>query len=565
LSFLFSWRRRIKEITRVRRVIEVLVRNGLGFLVEQLALDRFVPRLWRRRRLRAEQAASRRTMPERLRRTLEELGATWVKVGQFLSGRADLLPPAYIEELAKLLDDAPPVAIGEVREVILRELGAPVESLYARFDEVPIASASIGQVHRASLSNGQEVIVKVQRPGIEAEVEADLNLLLAQARFLERRTEVMREQNLVAIVEQLSRSLREELDYQREGRNAERVRANLASDPRFVVPGVWWDLTSRRVITMEYLQGIQFNELERLRAAGYDLASLAHVAVESYLTQIFENGFYQADPHPANLLVMGERIGILDFGNVGQLTESQKQLLGDMFLQILDEDVEGLARTIVKLGTSHTRPSVEAMERDLRRLMVRYWGVSLEELSVGEMIADIFKAARLHKVFLPADLAQLARTIVTMEGTGRALDPNLVLVEVLRPFAVRLVRARLSPIVAGRRALRAARQAADLVQDFPRRVDNLWDQLEAGDVSFGIELRHLSVMLTKLNSMVNRLAYAILVASLIIGSSLILLGGREAWVLPILGLGIPVAQIAFLGAVLAGVWLLISIIRSQTL
>jgi ubiquinone biosynthesis protein len=565
LSFLFSWRRRIKEITRVRRVIEVLVRNGLGFLVEQLALDRFVPRLWRRRRLRAEQAASRRTMPERLRRTLEELGATWVKVGQFLSGRADLLPPAYIEELTKLLDDAPPVAIGEVREVILRELGAPVESLYARFDEVPIASASIGQVHRASLSNGQEVIVKVQRPGIEAEVEADLNLLLAQARFLERRTEVMREQNLVAIVEQLSRSLREELDYQREGRNAERVRANLASDPRFVVPGVWWDLTSRRVITMEYLQGIQFNELERLRAAGYDLASLAHVAVESYLTQIFENGFYQADPHPANLLVMGERIGILDFGNVGQLTESQKQLLGDMFLQILDEDVEGLARTIVKLGTSHTRPSVEAMERDLRRLMVRYWGVSLEELSVGEMIADIFKAARLHKVFLPADLAQLARTIVTMEGTGRALDPNLVLVEVLRPFAVRLVRARLSPIVAGRRALRAARQAADLVQDFPRRVDNLWDQLEAGDVSFGIELRHLSVMLTKLNSMVNRLAYAILVASLIIGSSLILLGGREAWVLPILGLGIPVAQIAFLGAVLAGVWLLISIIRSQTL
>jgi ubiquinone biosynthesis protein len=565
LSFLFSWRRRITEMARVRRVTEVLVRNGLGFLVEQLALDRFLPRLWRRRGLRAEQAASRRAMPERLRRTLEELGATWVKVGQFLSGRADLLPPAYIEELSKLLDDAPPVETGAIREVILRELGAPVEALYARFDEVPIASASIGQVHRASLPNGQEVIVKVQRPGIETEVEADLNLLLAQARFLERRTEVMREQNLVAIVEQLSRSLREELDYQREGRNAERVRANLASDPRFVVPGVWWDLTSRRVITMEYLQGIQFNELERLRAAGYELASLAHVAVEGYLEQIFENGFYQADPHPANLLVVGERIGILDFGNVGQLTESQKQLLGDMFLQILDEDVEGLARTIVKMGTMRTRPALEAMERDLQRLMVRYWGISLEKLSIGEMIADIFKAARLHKVFLPADLAQLARTIVTMEGTGRALDPDLVLVEALRPFAMRLVRSRLSPIVAGRRALRAARQAADLVQDFPRRVDTLWDQLEAGDVSFGIDLRHLGMMLTKLNSMVNRLVYAILVASLIIGSSLILLGGREAWVLPILGIGVPVAQMAFLGAVLAGVWLLISIIRSQTL
>ncbi len=565
MSFLFSWRRRIADIARVRRVVEVLIRNGLGFLVQQLALDRFLPRFWRTRGLRAEQAASRRTVPERLRRTLEELGATWVKLGQFLSGRADLLPPPYIEELSKLLDAAPPVPIDQVREVIIREMGAPVEELYASFDEVPIASASIGQVHRATLPNGQEVVVKVQRPGIEAEVEADLNLLLAQARFLERRTEVMREQNLVAIVEQLARSLREELDYHREGRNAERLRANLASDPRFVVPGVCWDLTTRRVITMEFLDGIQFNEVERLRAAGYDLPSVARVAVEGYLAQIFDAGFYQADPHPANLLVMGERIGILDFGNVGQLTASQKQLLGDLFLQILDEDVEGLARTIIRMGTSRTRPSVEALERDLQRLTVRYWGISLEELSVGEMVADIFKTARQHKIFLPADLAQLARTILTMEGTGRMLDPDLVLVDAVRPFALRLVRSRLSPIVAGRRAVRAARLAADLFQDLPRRVDGLWDQLEAGDLSFGIDLRHLNMVVTKINSMVNRLVYAIIVAALIVGSSLILLGGRDAWVLPILGLGVPVAQIAFLGAVLAGVWLIVSLVRSRTL
>ncbi len=553
------------DIARVRRITEVLVRNGLGFLVQQLALDRFLPRFGRARRLRAEQAASRRTMPERLRRTLEELGATWVKLGQFLSGRADLLPPAYIEELSKLLDAAPPVGIEQVREVIVREMGLPVEDLFARFDDVPIASASIGQVHRAQLPSGQEVVVKVQRPGIEAQVEADLNLLLGQARFLERRSEAMREQNVVAIVEEVARSLREELDYQREGRNAERLRANLASDPRFVVPGVCWDLTSRRVITLEYLEGIKFNELKRLEAAGYNLPSIAHVAVEGYLAQIFEDGFYQADPHPANLLVVDERIGILDFGNVGQLTESQKQLLSDMFLQILDEDVEGLARTIVKMGTSLTRPSLEGLERDLQRLLVRYWGVSLEGLAVGEMVADIFKAARLHKIFLPADLVQLARTILTMEGTGLALDPNLVLVEALRPYAVRLVRRRLSPILAGRRALRVMRQTADLVEDLPRRVDTLWDQLEAGELRFGIELQHLSAMISKVNSMVNRVVYAILVAALIVGSSLILLGGREAWVLPILGIGVPVAQIAFLGAVLAGAWLLISIVRSRTL
>ncbi len=564
-SFPFPWRRRLTEIARVRRIVEVLVRNGLGFLVGQLALDRFLPRLGRRSRVRADQAASRRTVPERLRRTLEELGATWVKIGQFLSGRADLLPPEYLAELSKLLDSAPPVPIERVRQVIEDELGAPVTDLFLRFDDTPIASASIGQVHRASLPNGRQVVVKVQRPGIEAEVEADLDLLLGQARFMERRSETMREQNLVAIAEQLARSVREELDYQHEGRNAERLRANLASDARFVVPEVCWDLTTRRVITMSYLDGIQLNALDRLRAAGHDLPAIARLVVEGYLTQIFGAGFYQADPHPANLLVVGDRIGLLDFGNVGQLTESQKQLLGDMFLQILDEDVEGLARTIVKMGSSRGRPNLEAMERDLQRLLVRYWGVALEDLSVGEMVAEVFKAAREHKIYLPADLAQLARTILTLEGTGHSLDPELMLVDTLRPFAVRLVRSRLSPILAGRRAVRAMRQAGDLLQSFPRRVDDLWDQVEAGDLTVGIEVRRLDMLMNKVNSMVNRVVFGIVVAALIVGSALILLGGRDAWELPILGLRIPVAQISFIGAVLAGAWLLISMIRSRSL
>ncbi len=561
----FPLRRRLAEIGRVRRIIEVLVRNGLGFLVEQLALDRFLPRFWRRQRVRADRAISRLSVPERLRRTLEELGATYIKLGQLLSGRADLLPREYIEEFARLLDAAPPVPTAAIRQVIVEELGAPVEELFATFDETPIAAASIGQVHRATLPDGQAVVVKVQRPGIEQVVEADLDLLLRQARFLEKRSELMRDYNVLGIAQELASSLREELDYKIEGRNAEQLRANLQADPRFVIPQVYWNLTTRRVITLEYLDGIQFNEPDRLRQAGYDLSSIARTALEAYLKQIFVDGFYHADPHPANLMVVGTQIGFMDFGTAGYLTPTQKELLSDMFLQLLDQDTGGIARVLVKMGATRGRPSLEALERDLQRLLVRYWGVSLGEIRLGEMLAEVFTTAYKHRVYLPGDLALLARTLITMEGTGLALDPEFVVVDAVRPFAEQLLRERLSPIVAGRRVLRTMRQAADLAQAFPRRLDDLWDRLEEGDLTLGVDLRRLEVLIARLNSMVNRMAFSVVVAALIIGSALILLGGKESWHLPLLGVGIPVAQIAFLGAVAAGAWLLISMIRARNL
>ena len=485
------FRRRMAEIARVRFVIEVLVRNGLGFWVKQLALNRFVPRFWRRQTVRAQRDIGRLSVPERVRHTFEELGATYIKVGQLLSGRADLLPPAYIEELSKLLDAAPPVPADEIRDLIEKEMGATVEELYATFDDAPIASASIGQVHRATLFDGTEVVLKVQRPGIEQVVDADLDLLLRQARFLEKRSDAMRDYNIVAIAEELARSLREELDYQIEGRNAERLRTNLSSDPRYIVPQIHWNLTSRRVITMDYLTGIQLNELDRLRQERFDLTAIAQTTIEAYLKQIFVDGFYHADPHPANIMVIGDKIGFMDFGNMGYLTPNQKFLLGDMFLQILDEDAAGVVQTIVRMGATRGRPDTGSLERDVQRLQMKYWGVALDELPVGKMLGELFTTAYRHKVYLPGDLALLARTIITLEGTGRALDPQFDLVEALRPFALRLVRERLSPLMTGRRAMRTLRQAAELAQAFPRRVDDLWDQLEEGEITFGIEVRRL--------------------------------------------------------------------------
>jgi len=565
VPFRFPGQRRLAELARVRHVTQVLMRNGLGFMVEQLALDRFAPRVARRQAGPAERAVGRLTIPQRVRHTLEELGATFIKVGQFLSGRADLLPPEYIAELTKLLDAAPEVPARQIREVIEEELGAPIETLFATFDDAPIAAASIGQVHRATLPDGRAVVVKVQRPRIEREVEADLDLLLGQARFLEKRSETMRSYNLVAIAGELSQSVRQEMDYRIEGRNADRLRSDLSGDPELLVPQVHWHLTTRRVITLEYIDGIPFSNPERLRQAGYELPSIAQVTVAAYFKQIFANGFYHADPHPANLMMIGKQVAFLDFGNAGYLTPAQKDLLGGLFLEILDEDAGGIARTVLKMGAVRGRPSLEEIERDLQRLLVRYWGVPLEQLPVGEMLAEIFATAFQHQVYLPGDLALLARTIITLEGTARALDPSFVLVDAARPFAMQLARARMSPLVAGRRAFRAVRQAADMMQGLPRRLDDLWDQLEQGDLTVGIDVRSLPKVVGQLHSMVNRIAFSIVVAALIVGSSLMLLGGKNSWVLPVLGIGIPVAQIVFVGAVLAGAWLLIWMIRSRNL
>jgi len=332
-----------------------------------------------------------------------------------------------------------------------------------------------------------------------------------------------------------------------------------------LVPRVFWSMTSKRTITLEYLEGIQFNQIDRLREAGYDLSSIAKMGIEAYLKQIFVDGFYHADPHPANIMVVGDQIAFVDFGTAGYLKPSQKEMLGDMFIQIIDEDAAGLARTVVRMGATRGRPSLDAMEYDLQRLLMRYWGIALEEIPVGEMLAEVFTTAYRHKVYLPGDLALLARTIITLEGTGRLLDPEFMLVDAMRPFAERLVRERMSPVVAGRRALRSLRQAADLAQAFPRRLDDLWDQLEEGEITVGVEVRRLEVIMQKANSMLNRVAFSVVVAALIVGSALILHGGKDRWEMPILGVGIPVAQIAFIGAVLAGAWLLLSMIRSRNI
>jgi ubiquinone biosynthesis protein len=552
-----------EDIVRLREIAEVLLRNGLGFFAEQLDLTRFLPP-WKQRAA-VDTRAQQRAVPERVRLTIEQLGPTFIKLGQILSTRPDLLPPEYIDELAKLLDTAPPVPSTEILAELERELGASSTQLFKLFEPEPIASASIGQAHRAVLHNGEKVIVKVQRPGIQRVVEADLDLLARQARFLENRLALAREYRIAALVDEFSRTLRDELDYTHEGRNTDRLRRNAERDPRVLVPWVHWDLTTRRVITLQELHGIKLTDLELLRVEGHDLPAIAEAIVDIYLRQVFVDGFFHADPHPANILVCDRRIGFVDCGMVGYLTPQTKDLMADLLVSLLSQDVRQVAQVIIRLGAMDQPADAQDLHRDIQRLFVRYYGLALDEVRLDESLDDLMMVAFRHRIHLPADLTILARAVAVLEGVARTLDPDLVLVEKAQPFVMQLVKDRLSLRKWSQRAMSALRDVDQLVQILPRRLEALSGQLEQGNMTVGIDIRRLQTVLAKLDRVANRLSFSILVAALIIGSGLIILAGEGAliWRVPLIGIALPIAQISFMIAAVLAAWLLLSIIRSK--
>lgn len=560
----FGWRRPYEEIARFRQVGEILLKNGLGFLVERLELGRFLP-AWRRRSSESERLVARLSVPERVRRTLEELGPTYIKLGQVLSTRPDLLPPEYISQLSLLLDSAPAVPAKDVRSQLENELGQVTENIFAELNWEPIASASIGQVHRAVLKNGQRVVVKIQRRGVDRMVEADLDLLLRQVRFVEGRSAAVREYRLSELLAEFAYALREELDYTSEGRNADRLRQNLSGDPRAWVPRVFWEYTTRRILTMEDIAGLKLSDLERLRAEKYDLSAIANLVVELYLKQVFDDGFFHGDPHPANILVCDERIGYVDFGMVGHLSEATKANLRDLLWAVVTQDVDEMIYTFRRMGAVAGRGNVQGLSRDLQRLLWRHYGLALEEVPIGEFLAEVLATAFRHQVRLPAELAVLARTVLVLEGVAQSLDPGFRLVEAAQPFVARIARERYSPAHLSQQGLKVLRQVERLAHDLPPRLNSISAQLEEGRLTLGLDVRRLESILGKLDVVANRLAFSIVVAAMIVGSSLVILGGDRAAVfrLPLIGTPLPIAQVGFVAAGLMAAWLIFSIIRSR--
>jgi ubiquinone biosynthesis protein len=539
---------------RLRQIVNVAAAQGFGYIVEQLGLAGFLSRSLRPGLPAAERP--RLSRGERLARALEELGPTFIKLGQVLSTRPDLLPADVVAELEKLQDRVPPFSAEEVREAVARELGVPLEEAFAEFDLTPLAAASIAQVHRARLATGEEVAVKVQRPHLEETVEADLEILFAVARLADLHPVWGRMYDFTALAEEFALTLRQEMDFLAEGRNADRLRQNSAGMSGVLIPRIYWEHTTRRLLTMEFVAGVKLNEPERLAAEKVDRRAVARLLIETVLKQVFVDGFFHADLHPGNLAVLpGPALAFMDFGVVGTLTPERRSQCLEIVRGLVEGETERLARALVALGIASRDTDRESLKRDLERILEKYYRLPFGQLHLGRLLEELVEVAFRRRLRLPRELALMIKTLITLEAVARNLDPDLDLAEVAGTFRRRYLRHRLEPSALQAGLRRAWREAADLALGLPRNLNQLVDKLANDGVSLELRHRELPEFRAHLDQIANRLCFAILLLSfslLMTGltvSSALVGGGGELffWRLPVLEIGFGVATLMFLG------------------
>ena len=549
---------RYRHLRRYQAVTQVLAGHGFGDLVERLGLAQYLalPRRFFRRE--PSSALTALTAPQRVRLAIQELGPTFIKLAQVLSTRPDLVPPPYLAELARLQDEVPPAPWPCVHARIEKELGAPLEEVFAEFEQKPVAAASLAQVHRATLHAGDQVVVKVQRPGIETVIETDLEILFDLARFLQARTPVGQVYDFPEIAEDFAHTLRAEMDYRCEGRNADRFRSNFAGETHLHIPRVYWDYTTQRVIVFERIAGIKLDDLDALDAAGLDRHQIALLSARIIVKEVLVDGFFHADPHPGNFFVMANQagepvIGAMDFGMVGHVTPRVKEDLVRLFVVAVQLDPESIVEQLIRMSAVQRRVDRTGLQRDVERLLRRYYGRPLKEIRAREVVEEIMPVAFRHQLRLPSDLWLLGKTLAMMEGVGIKLDPDFDMFAVAQPYARRFLRQRISPRVWGRKMLKGTEEWSDLLLELPAQVAHLLDQTSEGELDIGLRVRGQDPILRRLDRLGNRLAVSVLVAALIVGLALVVVSqGEGSWLAPA----------GFAAAALLGLWLLISIWRS---
>lgn len=504
--------RRYRHFRRYRKIAEVLLRHGFGYAVEQFDLT-YVAR-WRRR-WRATRPAPEGSRGERLRLALEELGPTFIKLGQLLSTRPDVVPADIATELARLQDHVPPVPFMRVRALVETELDLTLEQAFAHFDVEPLATASIGQVHRATLHDGTDVAVKVLRPGIERIIETDLEILADVARIAAERFPTERF-SPVAVVEEFRRVLLREMDFRLEATACQRFWDMFADDERILVPQVYWEWTTERVFVMEYVAGVKVTDVDGLREIGRDPADVAKLGAEIFLHQVLIEGFFHGDPHPGNLFITpAGQLAILDFGVVGRLDEKLMAAVAELFVGIIRQDMERVLRGLRRVGAMEGVVEVGRLRRDMQDVIDRYHGRRLKELELGPIVDELMQLVHRNRLSMPTDLLLLGKALVTVEGVGKALDPEFNALEIAEPFAQKLLLQRLEPAAYVSRAARDGVAYLDLLTGLPPKLDVALTRLNHGDARIRIVIEGLERTARRMERTGNRVVVALVLATVV--------------------------------------------------
>ncbi len=552
-------KRRYKNINRLRQIVNILIKYGFDYFVKQLGLTNLVSKSGKILKLKPSEI-TQLPLPVRVRLALEELGPTFVKLGQILSTRPDLIPPDYIKELQKLQDKVPPFAYDLVEQIVKRELGADIPKIFKSFEQKPFAAASLGQVHQAILEDGDKAVVKVQRPDIEKVIETDLDILFHLARLTEKHIPASRLYDPVGIVEEFTKAIRSELDYGTEGRNAERFKKNFEGDEIIYTPKIYWEFSSKCILTMELIEGIKINNLKELDKAGYDSKKIAENVAKAFMKQILIDGFFHADPHPGNMLVMKDGIiGFMDFGMMGRLDEETREKGIDLFIAVLERNPNKIINEMLNLGiTSQEEIDTRSLKIDIKEMLDQYYDKPLKEIILGELISQLVEISIKYHIKMPAEFALLGKSLITIEGIGSELDPDFNLAEIAKPYAKDVILERKSPQRLMVKLLNDLSELYNLVILIPRQLSKTLKKMEKGVFKLEFQHRGLENLINALDKAANRIAYSLILAAIIVGSSLIMQTNKG----PIF-MGFPVIGVlGFLIAGVLGLGLVIIILRS---
>jgi ubiquinone biosynthesis protein len=553
------FKKRIRHTRRFQEIINAFLKNGFSHFLFRLGLTE---RDMKKGNEDEDWSTKDQDVGKRLRYTLQELGPTFVKLGQIASSRRDLVPAEIIHELEKLQEHVQAVPFSTIRMIVEAELGDTLDNLFDSFNEEPLAAASIGQVHVAQLPSGEEVAVKVQRPNIKQTVETDLEILYEIARFLEENTVWAKTYHIKEIIKEFSESLRDELDYKVEGRSADRVAKQFKEQPSIQIPKIHWDFSTAKILTMELVTGIRVNDIKQLDDGGYDRKLIAERVVDALFFQVLEKGFFHGDPHPGNVYILPDnRICFLDFGMMGRINDRLKFHFASLIINLQQGDTKGMLKVFSDMDLLNEDTNKSDFQQDLDDLIEAYYEVSLYDVSLGGIINELFEVAFRHKIQIPTEITILGKSILTLESTISLLDPDFSVMKAVEPFGKKLILERYHPRTVLLNSWRDVVENAEILLHLPKDIKKITSTVGKGKLRLDINVQQLQTILGRLDRISNRLsfsiillAFSILMVGLIIGSAI---AGQTnlLWSFPIIEAGSIIATLMF-------VFLIFSIFRS---